>query len=122
MGKRFPSGNNSVCLANKAQADAVLYRMGLCALTLSLGASSKPEGKCLPSLLQKLLYFHVFMPETRMSCQKLILHLRELKSLKEVEGKNNHESRTKQRNHVNKLINCLEAKYMFVILPLSKGN
>lgn len=57
-----------------------------------------------------------------MSCQKLILHLRELKSLKEVEGKSNHQSKTKQRNHVNKLINCLEVKCMFVILPLSKGN
>lgn len=71
---------------------------------------------------KNLLYFHVSMSETRMSCQKLILHLRELKGLKEVEGKNNHESKTKQRNHVNKLINCLEVKCMFVILPLSKGN
>lgn len=56
-----------------------------------------------------------------MSCEKLILHLGELKSLKKWRGKN-HESKTKQRNRVNKLINCLKVKCMFVILPLSKGN
>lgn len=31
-------------------------------------------------------------------------------------------NKTKPRNRVNKLINCLEVKSMFVILPLSQGN
>jgi len=95
----------------------------MCALTLSLGVSSQSEGNCTD-----------FSPSTnssdaisflegweRMSGQMLILHLRELKKKKKWRKKN-HESKTKRRNHVNKLINCLEVKCMFVILPLSKGN